>query len=463
MKGSLPLSFLLGAWGLVPLLGSADISMGSSFETESKRSKKGRDPGLTPPSIYERRRAQEFEDGDRARRLRDVMTPIGPSKEEEGPMIGITDGNWRTERDAWIDQARQQDPATRDLSSRPTGGRTTENAPGIFDRNSVTSRPSSSTQDPRRTIAPEPGDGPAGDGSDFRPLEGLGNLASRMGEKTQQALSRPSRPSDAEEGSATVQAVAEPVMIGAPASSGSAESETPPLGTSVGAPEREPLFPRRKRDLGSLPAAEEELPSGTVPDSEPMSVGRPLALGEERFELQDVIGFGGGNEERSGKRFGLNLSRSSSERKSTPEPVPAGELAADSSLHVALGGARFFPYGQSSDRGQELSPGMIVRVTKPGKEWASVVLSDGQEGIMRTTGVRRALEQEVGGAAVPVAKPRATPDLNELVNAKSTPAAPRPRAAAPSVESFLPQIGTPTASEPASDLLGQGLLPPLED
>jgi len=400
--------------------------------------------------------------------------PTGPEK--PSPSTGISDGTWYADRldqiERWReDQIRKQKREEQGMLERFTN-RTEAVAPTNRSRE-------------RRPAVEEERDA-------FRPLDGIGRLADQVGEKTQGLLTLPdlNRPGKAENGRDSAE-TDRPRVIRAPAERRPSGEEPGPraettadgssgeTGTDAPSPERgertrlvgrsvEPDREERRR------AQREAVRDATArvgrPSAEPADPVRP---GEEKFELDDVVASGGsqpsggflqslagGRRSDRGKPDGMGQGESLLKRlapsgrtegsggQRRPEEIPSGPLADDASLHVVRGprSAEFYPFGDDSSSSITLPAGAVVRVTKPGEEWAGIETRAGRSGIIRSERLRRALQREASSADVPETvanEPKREPSKRLTLPPELT----RPR---------------PPESDGDEDLpLGHGLLPPL--
>ncbi|MEM1294365.1 MAG: hypothetical protein AAGH89_03305, partial [Verrucomicrobiota bacterium] len=113
--------------------------------------------------------------------------------------------------------------------------------------------------------------------------------------------------------------------------------------------------------------------------------------------------------EPSGDTGGIKRFRSSDK----PE-VPNLPLSSDPSQYVvsASGNAEFHPFGDALASGHTPIPsGLVVTMDKAGDEWSAVRLPNGKKGLMKTSDLRRARENEVGRSSYGTG-PLAPPSLD---------------------------------------------------
>jgi O-acetyl-ADP-ribose deacetylase (regulator of RNase III) len=70
--------------------------------------------------------------------------------------------------------------------------------------------------------------------------------------------------------------------------------------------------------------------------------------------------------------------------------------------YIVTSTAQFMVYGndQMSSEVRALGSGTLVRMTKPGEQWASIQLPDGSEGVVQNKFLRAASAAESGGQLV---------------------------------------------------------------
>lgn len=469
----------------------ADISLGPPGSGGAGSRSGGGQTGYSELSNRDYLDRQEGLALDKARRIKEAMRQVSASwpgaEEKRETSTGISDGTWYSQRLSKIQHAREE-----------------ERGPGFMERigEGLDAWATKGMRQDRPWEVEE--------ASGFRPLEGIGKLASQVGETAQGLITlpnldrngseaRPPQPQRAPEPGERVgrpaaepaerPAVAEVAPEQKPAAVepgrtesvgqrvagrlhlGSRKGSSEPEGAGVVGRQAEPPPARTEKPVASRVEGVVRKPERTVgrasgvaePVSAPMAEAErpPARTGAEKFELEDVVASGGsggggplkgllgGGEEGLGSRLkGAGRWVAPKSREEVALPEPSGPLAEDQALFTVRGAdAEFYPFGGDASTPVPLGAGAILRVIKPGEEWSGVETEAGR-GIVRTDQIRRARASEVAVGQVPQRSV-------EPVKSRALPGSPIP------VQIRRPQPETAPRKE--SKPLGDGLLPPLLD
>lgn len=124
--------------------------------------------------------------------------------------------------------------------------------------------------------------------------------------------------------------------------------------------------------------------------------------------------------------------------------------------------AQFFPFGKSGNQtdSQGLGEGTLVRMTKSGDDWSSIELSSGTMGVIRNKHLRRAKASEVPGNMFAHKAKTPYPTTARISKPRSATGKGSKHHYSEPVNVPLPDL--PVGGSDSGALIGNGLLPPLE-
>lgn len=436
----------------------------------------GSGPVLQPDMrTYERR--QEEMALERSRKLRSIMKDAtsGLSKPESSDSrrrkypvsTGITDGTWQAQRLQKMRQGTTYEPVRERRGLLESIGAGMDS---VMTNDSYIERRRAGLID-----------------EDAGPLQRLSNAATNMGGESRGVASNVTQ---------GVASVAGRVLPGG--DSRSAEEPmaqaNPSLNQYLVQPNN-PVAPVENRSVGSDSTKDEpgrfsRLMDGVRRDKDaPSELDQPvqreteedILIGspskERSFSLPSLPSFSGRGQgdsevgqvdmirEPAGDAGGIKRFRSS--EKSEVANLP---LSSDPSKYVvsSSGNAEFHPFGNALASGHTPVPnGLVLTMDKAGDEWSAVQLPNGKKGLMKTSDLRRARQNEVGQSSF-TPNPRTPPSLDVsggnssggilsgLRGGQSQPA--RNRYQAPT-DVELPKL--PRRPNNSDLPLGHGLLPPV--